>query len=81
MRRVVQIENNVMIIGNNINISQPIPDNPSIAIRPTRALWAEYMINNSMGAARLKPIAVAVKLILATMVCIWRAIKLSDAPI
>lgn len=81
MRRVVQIENRTITIGNSTSVNQPPPDKPSIAIRPTRALWAVDMINNSTGAAAIKPISAAVELIFATIVCIWRATKLSDAPI
>ena len=40
VRRVIQIENTTIAIGNKINDNQPIPDNPIMAINPTRADFA-----------------------------------------
>ena len=81
MRRVVQIEKATIAAGNRNSVSQPVPDSPNIAISPTRALCAVDIISNKTGIAAIKPIAAAVVLIFATIICIWCATKLSEAPI
>ena len=78
--RVIDIANMIITIGSNVSIAQPAPLNPIVAIRPTRALCAVDIIIIRIGAAATKPIAAASALIFATMICICRVIKLSDAP-
>lgn len=81
VRWVVHMENRTIATGNNASVSHPPPDSPSIAIKPTRALWAVDIISSNTGVAAIKPIVAAVALIFATIICIWWAMKLSDAPI
>ena len=70
-----------MAIGKRNKVSQPVPDKPSMAIRPMRAECAADIISSRTGAAQIKPMPAAIRLILPTMICIWRAINPSDAPI
>ena len=77
---VMYIENAIIAIGISSNIVHPAPDNPIVAIIPTRVLCAVDIISPSIGNAVTSPIVVANVLIFATMVCICRATNLSDAP-
>ena len=69
-----------MIIGNNAKTNQPVVDKESVDIKPTRADCAVDKIIKIIGNAHTKPTRHATELIFATMICIWRAIKLSEAP-
>ena len=70
VRRVIQIENTTIAIGNKINDNQPIPDNLIMAINPTRADFAVDSINSNTGNAAIRPKPVAVAAMRATIVCI-----------
>ena len=79
--RVIHIANTAIAIGNNKSVNHPVPDNPSIAIKPIRAEWAADNTNSNTGTAQINPHPDAKMQILPTIICIWRATKLSDAPI
>ena len=71
----------IIAIGSKVSVVQPAPDKFIVAIKPTRARCAADIINSNIGHAAKKPMPVAVIEILATMICIWWAIKPSEAPI
>ena len=81
VRRVTNIANMIIVTGRATNVHQPNAFNPSIASNPTRAECAVDNINSNTGMAAIKPNVAASVVILATIICIWRATKLSDAPI
>ena len=73
--------NAIIATGNNANVIQPAPDMLMVAIKPTRARCAAYIIDNNIGQDAKNPMLVAIMDIFVTIICIWRAMKLSDAPI
>lgn len=79
--RVIHIENTVIAMGNKISANQPVPVNDMVDINPIRAECAADIISSNTGAAAKKPIPAAWMQILPTIICIWRAINVSDAPI
>lgn len=80
VRLVIQMEKIIIKIGSVVNSIQPVLDNPSIAIKPMRALCAVESISSIIGRAHKYPMLHAVRQIFPTIICICRAIKLSDAP-
>ena len=79
--RVTQIAKIMIATGSINNSVQPNPFNPIVAISPTRALCAVDIIISNTGIAATNPIDAANVLIFATINCICRATKPSDAPI
>ena len=70
----------MIIIGNNIKTIQSDVDSDNVAINPTRAECAVDNIIKIIGVAHTKPTRQAMELILATIICICFATKLSVAP-
>ena len=81
VRRVTNIANAIIAIGNATSSHHPNAFKPNIASNPTRAECAVDNISSNTGIAVTKPQIVAKVVILATMICIWRATNPSDAPI
>ena len=80
VRRVTNIAKNMIAIGNSASVIQPPQDMFIVAIRPIRARCAAHVISNNIGHAVKNPILVAMIDIFVTIICIWWATNLSDAP-